>query len=186
MSILQINHLVHFTKLPHLKEITNVFDYLLSDENFQNEAEKVLTDHLKRIGAYLSPKQKYETRPISSIKPLKKASIIIPVNNRPDFIIEAIESAQKQTIQDIEIIIVVNGGEDDPTNQAVKRYIESGDKYSSDKPKVRLITTDINNIGFCLNLGVKQAQGEYYIQLDSDDRLKPDAVEKIIEKFESD
>ena len=27
-----------------------------------------------------------------------------------------------------------------------------------DKPEVRLITTDINNIGFCLNLGVKQAK----------------------------
>ena len=168
------------------KEKTNVFDYLLSDKEIQKEAEKVLTDHLKRIGAYLSPKQKYEKRPSSSTKPIKKASIIIPVNNRPEFIIDAIESAQKQTIQNIEIIVVVNGGANDPTNQSVKRYTKGGDKYSAEKPKVRLITTDINNIGYCLNLGVKNAQGEYYIQLDSDDRLKPDAVEKILQKFDSD
>ena len=168
------------------KEKTNVFDYLLSDENVQKEAEKVLTDHLKQIGAYLSPKQKYEKRPIASTKPLKKATIIIPVNNRPKFIIEAIESAQNQTIQDIEIIVIVNGGKIDPTNLSVKRYIKGGDKYSADKPEVRLITTDINNIGYCLNLGVNNAHGEYYIQLDSDDRLKSDAVEKIIQKFESD
>lgn len=168
------------------KDKTNVFDYLLADENVQKEAEIVLTNHLKRSGAYLSPKQKFEKRPSSSTKASKKASIIIPVNNRPDFITEAIDSAQKQTIQDVEIIIVVNGGENDSTNQSVKRYMKGSDKYSANRPEVRLITVDINNIGYCLNLGVNNAQGEYYIQLDSDDRLKPDAVEKIIQKFESD
>ncbi len=168
------------------KEKSNVFDYLLSDENVQKEAENVFTNHLKQIGAYLSPKQKYEKRPVTSIKSLKKASIIIPVNNRPEFIIDAIESAQQQTIQDIDIIVIVNGGENDPTNKSVRRYINGGDKYYNDKPEVRLIITDINNIGFCLNLGVNNAQSEYYLQLDSDDRLKPDALEKIIQKFESD
>jgi len=34
-------------------------------------------------------------------------------------------------------------------------------------------------------LGVNQARGKYYVQLDSDDRLKPDAVEKIIDCFSS-
>ncbi len=34
------------------KEKPNVFDYLLSDKNTQIEAEEVLTNHLKRIGAY--------------------------------------------------------------------------------------------------------------------------------------
>jgi glycosyltransferase involved in cell wall biosynthesis len=168
------------------KEKTNVFDYLLSGKNVQKEAENVFTNHLKQIGAYLSPKQKYEKRPVTSIKSFKKASIIIPVNNRPEFIIDAIESAQQQTIQDIEIIVIVNGGENDPTNKSVRRYINGGDKYYNDKPEVRLIITDINNIGFCLNLGVNNAQSEYYLQLDSDDRLKPDALEKIIQKFESD
>ena len=168
------------------KQKTNVFDYLLSDENVQKEAEKILSDHLKRIGAYLSPKQRFKKRPSDSTKPLKRASIIIPVNNRPDFIVEAIESAQKQTIQDVEIIVVVNGGANDPTNQSVKRYMKDGDKFSTEKPKIRLITTDINNIGYCLNLGINNAHGKYYVQLDSDDRLKPDAVEKILQKFESD
>ena len=92
----------------------------------------------------------------------------------------------EETVKDIEIIVVVNGGKSDPTNEAVKKYLDGGEKYSPQKPNVRLITTDINNIGFCLNLGVKHANGEYYIQLDSDDRLKPNAIELIIDKFESD
>ena len=52
------------------KERTNVFDYLLSDENVQIEAEEVLTNHLKRIDAYLSPNHKYEKRPVILNKPL--------------------------------------------------------------------------------------------------------------------
>jgi len=168
------------------KEIINVFDYLLANKDAQKEAEIVLTNHLKRISAYLSPNQKFQKQPTDLTKPLKKASIIIPVNNRPEFIIEAIESAQKQTIQDIEIIIVVNGGKNDLTNLSVKLYLEGGDKYSVGKPVVRLITTDINNIGYCLNLGVNNANGKYYVQLDSDDRLRPNAVENILQKFESD
>jgi glycosyltransferase involved in cell wall biosynthesis len=194
LKLSEISEIVHIAnktsgslyQVTSSKEKPNVFDYLLSDENVQEEAEMVLTNHLKRISAYLSPNQKYEKRPITSIKPLKKASIIIPVNNRPDFIVEAIESAQKQTVQDIEIIVIVNGGECDPTNLSVKRYMKSGDKYSANSPKVKLITVDINNICYCLNLGVNSALGEYYIQLDSDDRLKPNAVERIIRKFESD
>jgi glycosyltransferase involved in cell wall biosynthesis len=161
VKLSEVSEIVHIAnkvggslyQVTSIKEDTNVFDYLLSDESIQKEAEEILTDHLKRIGAYLHPNQIYQTRPKHSNVPLK-ASIIIPVNNRPDFITEAIESAQEQTIQDIEIIVVVNGG-------------------------------DINNIGYCLNLGVKNAQGQYYIQLDSDDRLKPNAVEKIIQNFDS-
>jgi glycosyltransferase involved in cell wall biosynthesis len=59
-------------------------------------------------------------------------------------------------------------------------------KYKPDQPEVRLIPIDINNIGLCLNLGVKIARGKYYIQLDSDDRLKKDAVEKILKVFDED
>lgn len=193
LKISEISDFVHISnkvggslyQVKSSKQNANVFDYLLSDENVQREAELVLTNHLKRLGAFLEKDQKYKNRPINS-NGLLKASIIIPVNKRPEFISEAIESGQNQSVQDIEIIVVVNGGKTDPTNQAVQRYTKSGDRYSPDKPEVRLITTDINNIGFCLNLGVKQAKGEYYIQLDSDDRLKSIAVEKIIDAFESD
>jgi len=162
----------------------NVFDYLLSDENIQKEAEKILTDHLKRINAFLSPEQQFKKRPIDKFKYI--ASVIIPVNNRPNFICDAIESAQNQTIQDIEIIVVVNGGNEDPTDASVKKYMDGGKNFKADKPTVKLVTIDINNIGFSLNCGVNHAEGEFYVQLDSDDQLIPHAVEKIIATFETD
>ncbi len=164
----------------------NVFDYLLASRESQIEAEQVLTDHLKRIGAYLEPGAHYSVRPDADPKTTLKASIIIPVNNRPVFICDAIESVQAQTIKDVEVIVVVNGGDTDPTINAVKQYMPGGEKYDSSKPEVQLLVHDLNNLGFCFNAGAKIARGEYYVQLDSDDRLKPNAVEKILKVYNSD
>jgi len=164
----------------------NVFDYLLASKDSQLEAEKVLTSHLKRMGAYLEPGAHYSTRPIANSEASLKVSVIIPVNNRAEFICDAIESVQAQTIREVEVIVVVNGGDEDPTIPSVKEYMEGGEKYDTTKPEVRLLVHDMNNLGLCFNSGAKMARGEYYVQLDSDDQLTPDAVEKVLEVYNSD
>lgn len=164
----------------------NVFDYLLASKDSQLEAEQVLSAHLKRIRANLEPGAFYRARPSKPKDAAIKASVIIPVNNRPEFIGTAIESVQAQTVSEVEVIVVVNGGSKDLTAAAVKRYMTGGDKYDPKKPAVQLIVLDINNLGLCLNMGAHMARGEYYVQLDSDDRLKPDAVEKILAVYETD
>lgn len=164
----------------------DVFDYLKAGKEIQLEAERVVTEHLKRIGAYLAPgvlMQKNETyEDVSTLK----ASVIIPVGNRPEFIGLAIESVQRQTVQDIEVIVMVNGGEKDPTADVVRSYMKGGEKYDPKKPEVKLCVLDINSIGLCLNLGVKMARGKYYVQLDSDDQLIENAVEKLLAVYDSD
>ena len=164
----------------------NVFDYLLASKESQLEAETLLTEHLKRIGAYLEPGAYYSRRPESDSAVTLKASVIIPVNNRPEFICDAIESVQAQTVKEVEVIVVVNGGDGDPTITAVKDYMLGGKKYNAEKPEVRLLVHDMNNLGLCFNSGAEIARGEYYVQLDSDDRLTPDAVAKILAVYESD
>jgi glycosyltransferase involved in cell wall biosynthesis len=166
----------------------NVFAYLLADKQTQLELEQACTEHLKRINAYLAPgafAHPVEANPAGHAKDCI-ASVVTPVNNRPEFIGRAIESVQSQTVQQVEMIVVVNGGHDDPTIPEVRRYMPEGDRYDAAKPAVRLIVVDINNLGLCLNSGLAQANGKYYVQLDSDDRLKPDAVEKIVAVFDSD
>ncbi len=164
----------------------NVFDYLLASKESQLEAERVVSEHLKRIKAYLAPGTFYADRPPATDDASLKASVIIPVNNRPQFIGPAIESVQNQTIAEVEAVVVVNGGDTDPTIGEVKRYLPGGDKYDAQKPAVQLVVVDINNIGLCLNVGAQTARGAYYVQLDSDDRLKPEAVEKILAVYDSD
>ena len=168
----------------------NVFDYLLAGKDVQLEMEDAVTEHLKRIDAYLAPGKNFHivTYSDDEEKIFEKciASIVIPVFNREEFIGTAIESVQSQTRLDVEVLVVVNGGKDDPTIKGVKPYLPGGEKYDQTKPPVTLIIEDINNIGHCLNKGLRQAKGKYYVQLDSDDRLKPDAVEKLITVFDSD
>lgn len=168
----------------------NVFDYLISGKAIQLEMEQAVTEHLKRIGAYLSPGVNYHRvgyTPAEEEQFAKCiASVVIPVFNRKEFIGTAIESVQAQTVKNIEVIVVVNGGPDDPTINGVEPYLPGGAKYDPGKPSVKLIVEDINNIGYCLNKGLREARGKYYVQLDSDDRLKPDAVEQILKVFDSD
>lgn len=172
------------------KKAHDVFSYLLAGKEVQLEMEKALTEHLKRIGAYLAPGQNYHKVEYPPEEEAKFgdciASVVIPVYNRPEFIGHAIESVLAQNVKQIEVIVVVNGGEKDPTAEEVRRYMPGGDKFRGEPPYVRLIQVDINNIGFCLNSGLAVSRGKYYVQLDSDDRLTPDAVEKILKEFEKD
>ena len=152
----------------------------------QLEYEQIVSDHLKRIKAYLAPGAFYATVPYASKEYELTATVIIPVNNRPEFIGYAIESVLAQTVADVEVIVVVNGGDEDPTIPAVKAYMTGGSKYDAGKPDVRLIVLDINNIGLCLNVALNEARGKFYIQLDSDDQLTIGAVETIAKVYESD
>lgn len=168
----------------------NVFDYLLADRDSQLEMEHALTEHLKRTGAYLAPGA--HLHPVTYTADEQRrfedciASVVIPVNRRPEFIGRAIESVQQQTVQQVEVIVVVNGGPEDPTCDEVRRYGAGGDRYDASLPPARLIVVDMNNLGLCLNTGLAAARGKIYVQLDSDDRLKPDAVEKLLAVFDSD
>ena len=168
----------------------SVFDYLLAGRDVQLELERACTEHLKRTGAYLAPgahvrRVAYGRQEQARFKDCV-ASVVTPVNNRPGFIGRAIESVQAQTVSQVEMIVAVNGGPDDPTAAQVRRYMPGGDRYDPRKPPVRLIVVDINNLGLCLNAGIAAARGKYYVQLDSDDRLKPQALEKLLAVFDAD
>ncbi|HON44221.1 MAG TPA: glycosyltransferase family A protein [Planctomycetota bacterium] len=170
--------------IEHIIESYNVFAYLQDDRSVQQEMEQILTKHLQRINAYLPPHQ-YTTEEQPQFKENSMVSILIPVYRRPEFIGLAIESAINQnTTAPMEVIVIVNGGEEDPTISEVKRYQPNGDKYDQNKPPVHLLITDINNIGLSLNLGLEASKGDYYLQLDSDDRLKPNAVQKVLDTFQ--
>ncbi len=168
----------------------DVFAYLKAGKDVQIEAETIVTEHLKRIKAYLAPGQNYHKVTYSAEEELafKKClvSVVIPVFNRPEFICAAIESVQAQTVQNIEIVVVCNGGESDPTVAAVKRYMAGGDKYDVAKPPVRLLVHDMNVLGLCFNDALQSSKAKYYVQLDSDDLLFPDAVEKILKVYDED
>ncbi len=168
----------------------DVFAYLRDGRTVQQEYEAACTAHLRRCGACLDPGAHIQTVTYEPDEEARfagcVASIVIPVNRRPGFIGRAIESVQAQTERRVETLVVVNGGKADPTVDQVRRYLPSGDLYRPDAPPVHLVVLDVNNLGLCLNTGIAAARGKYYVQLDSDDRLKPDAIARLLEVFDSD
>jgi len=104
-------------------------------------------------------------------------SIIMPTYNQEDFIGEAIESVQRQTLEDWELIII-NNYSNDRTLNVIAGF--------NDK---RIIVYNFSNNGVIAssrNLGLRSANGEYIAFLDSDDLWVPDKLERQVKFLSSD
>lgn len=97
-----------------------------------------------------------------------KISIVIPVYNASPYIVACIDSVIFQTMDDIEVLIVDDKGNDDAMSKS-SRYI--GD-YSGSKIFRFLEMPSNGGPGKARNLGLSVAQGEYVAFLDSDDVLE--------------
>jgi len=103
---------------------------------------------------------------------MPEISIIMPVYNAQDSIVKAIESIQRQTFQDWELIIVDDGSTDN-TRSLIKEKVV--------KEKGRIISINrIKNSGSPViprNQGVKWTLGKYLCFLDGDDYWFEDKLE---------
>lgn len=100
-------------------------------------------------------------------------SVIIPVFNAITHLEACLDSVLSQTYTDIEVIIV-NDGSTDGTTELLKKYI------SSDR-RVKLIDQTNQGVSASRNNAISRAGGEYITFVDADDRLTPDALERMVE-----
>lgn len=89
-------------------------------------------------------------------------SIILPSYNRKEFLIEAIDSIQKQTYKKVEIIII-----DDGSTDGTEEYIRK--KYGDNKSVNFFKNRKNSGAGFSRKVGYQNANGEYLIFMDDDD-----------------
>ena len=107
-----------------------------------------------------------------------KVSIYIPAYNAEKTILDAVESVLNQTFKDVEACICDDGS----TDNTVKLL----EKYYSDNPRVRWVSQANGGIGAASNTAVKLCRGIYIGQLDSDDYLAEDVVEKCVGEMDKD
>lgn len=105
-------------------------------------------------------------------------TVFIPTYNRAGLLPRALSSIEAQTFRDFEVVIVDDGSTDD-TAAVVARW----------KARVEFPVTYVkqNNQGkhVAHNKGVELAKGRLFFNLDSDDRLLPDALERIWRQWEA-
>lgn len=105
-------------------------------------------------------------------------SIIIPFYNCESYISETLESLLNQCTNEIEVILINDGSNDNSLN-IVNNYI----KYS--KTNVSVVTKKNAGVSSARNLGIKLSSGQYIGFLDSDDTLEPLYFEKIIQAIKT-
>lgn len=93
-----------------------------------------------------------------------KISLIIPCWNAEQHYVErAVESVDRQTFDDYEVIIVDDGSQD-KYHRILEDIVSTREKYS-------LITVDHGGVSRARNIGIKNAKGSYIAFLDADDFL---------------
>lgn len=99
-------------------------------------------------------------------------SIILPVYQVEKYIIECLESIFK--IQDIDYeVIIVNDGSTD-------KSIEYAEKYCSSKVNVKFIHQKNKGLSDARNVGLEVACGKYVWFVDSDDKVSPKGIKKLL------
>ena len=161
------------------KEGERQFDYVdPRNREAQIEKEKVCTEHLKRINAYLKPLFK-------EISPDKEefeyeASVIIPVYNRIRTIEDAIQSTLKQVCNFRYNVIIVDNHSTDGTTEAI-------DKWAQKESRILHLIPERKDLGIggCWNEAIDCEQcGKFAIQLDSDDVYSDEnTLQKIVDTF---
>ena len=106
---------------------------------------------------------------------MPKVSVIVPFYNVEKYIEKCLSSLINQTLEEIEIILVNDGSQDD-SEKIVKQFQE---KYPN---KVKYYEKPNGGLGDARNFGINYATGEYIAFLDSDDYIEPTMYEEMYEK----
>jgi glycosyltransferase involved in cell wall biosynthesis len=96
-------------------------------------------------------------------------SIVTPAYNAARFLAEAIESAQRQTFDDFEMLIVDDGSKDDTADIT--------EEFGARDPRIRLIRQRNAGTAAARNTAIRAARGELFALLDSDDVWLPEFLE---------
>lgn len=104
-----------------------------------------------------------------------KVSIIVPVYGVEKYIDKCLNSLVKQSLKEIEVI-VVNDGTKDNSQKIVDKYVK---KYPD---KIKSYIKENGGQGSARNYGLKKATGEYIGYVDSDDFVEKDMYKKLYNK----
>lgn len=105
-------------------------------------------------------------------------SVIIPIYNVEDYLVDCLNSVINQTYRDLEIILVDDG--------SVDACSEICDKYSLTDKRIKVIHKKNGGLSDARNAGIDIATGEYITFVDSDDMLDLNMISYLYELIEAD
>lgn len=100
-------------------------------------------------------------------------SVIVPIHNSQLYLEECLSSIKNQRFTDIEVLMI-NDASTDRSEEICKAFEEKDQRF-------RLITQAWSGVCVARNRGLAEAKGEYLSFVDSDDRIEPDFLLKLME-----
>ena len=98
-----------------------------------------------------------------------RMSVVVPLYNKKNYVLRALDSILRQTIPPAEIIVVDDGSTDGSSD------VVAGLR----NPLIRIVRKENGGPGSARNRGVKEARCEYVAFLDADDEWKETFLERI-------
>lgn len=158
-------------------------DYLMvkSDDNIDEIRDKidyVIKNKEKIMKEYNKFRSDYSNSVVSSTKNFigeiecsldsndyeKLISIVVPVYNTEEYLVNSLESILSAVIDDCEIL-VINDGSSDGSDDIINEYVL---KYPN---LIRYIKQENKGLGNVRNVALREAKGKYIASIDSDDSI---------------
>ena len=109
----------------------------------------------------------------SKVSTTPQVSVIVPMYNLSQYILETLDSLKAQELKDVEYLLIDDGSTDD-TVSLVEAAI-------TDDPRFHLVTQENKGPSAARNHGLRLAHGEYICFVDGDDRLDSSALKLMYE-----
>jgi hypothetical protein len=123
------------------------------------------------------PTADYDVLYQSERKAISRVSVIVPVFNYAQYLEDALESVRKQTVHDIDLVVI----DDQSTDNSVAIARQWLKRYASNFNMVALLQNRRNSqLGASRNVGVSFSDTEIFFPLDPDNLLLPACIEKCL------
>lgn len=105
---------------------------------------------------------------------MNTVTVIIPVYNAENYLVECINSVIEQTYRELQIILI-DDGSNDSSGQIC-------DQYQKCDSRIEVIHQENSGVGSARNIGLNHALGNYITFIDCDDVINGQMIEILVEK----
>jgi GT2 family glycosyltransferase/glycosyltransferase involved in cell wall biosynthesis/SAM-dependent methyltransferase len=108
-------------------------------------------------------------------------TVVIPLYNYEDYIVEALESVRDQTMHTLDLVIV----DDFSTDRSLAVATEWAERNAVRFNRIAVLKNKANSgLAFCRNSGFAAACTTYVLPLDADNQLGPSCCERLLETIQ--
>lgn len=101
-----------------------------------------------------------------------QVSVIVPLYNAAPYISETLESVVASSYRPIEIVVV----DDESTDES----LTTAQRFAKTHPEVRVLRQAHAGVSAARNYAIREAQGEYILPVDADDKISPSYIELAV------